>query len=84
MVALSDSSVSQRVLRIDRVARLDVYLDDRHVLEVTDIGYFDFNRCHRSCSLPRSENQPAHVFEDVTELACEPGSERAVDHAVII
>jgi hypothetical protein len=31
-----------------------------------------------------SENQPAHVLEDVAELSREPGGQRAVDHAVVI
>ena len=33
----------QRVLGLDDVARLDVDLDDRHVLEVADVGNFDFH-----------------------------------------
>ncbi len=42
----------QRILDLDRIARLDQYLDDGHVLEITDIGNLDFDEvCHRSFSL---------------------------------
>ena len=48
IVALSDSSVEQRILGVDGVPRLDMDLDDRNVLEVADIGHFDFRGRHVS------------------------------------
>ena len=34
--------------------------------------------------LPLSQHQPAHVLEDVAEVAGEAGGERAVDHPVVV
>ena len=42
IVALSDSSVTSESSGFDDVARLDEDLDDRDVLEVADVGDFDF------------------------------------------
>ena len=36
----------ERILGLDRIARFDEYLDDRHVLEVADIGNLDLDRAH--------------------------------------
>ena len=37
----------QRRFGLDRIARLDQHFDDRDILEVADVGDFDFNqRCH--------------------------------------
>ena len=51
IVALSLSSVTQRVVLLHRVARLDQHLDDRHVLEVADVGdlHFDGGQRLSSC-----------------------------------
>ena len=43
MVALSDSSVMSAVFLLDAVAGLDQHLDDGDVLEVADVGDFDFD-----------------------------------------
>ena len=37
----------ERLLRLDRVARLDHDLDDRHVLEIADVGNADFGDAGR-------------------------------------
>ena len=46
----------QRLLGRHRVARLDQNLDDRHVLEVADIGHFDFDFGHRRFSFARASS----------------------------
>ncbi len=43
IVALSDSSVTSESSALHRVARLHQHLDDRHVLEVADVGDLDFD-----------------------------------------
>ena len=69
---------------LTRAARLDVHLDDRHVLEVADVGDRSISIGPSFRGLSRSEHQPAHVLEDVAEVAGEAGGERAVDDPMVV
>jgi len=55
----------QRIVELDDIARLNGDFDDRHVLEVADIGDFDFHeRCHR---LGPSDQYPTQIGEQTAE-----------------
>ena len=64
------------------LSRSDEDLDDRHVLEVADVGKPDFLR-HDS-SLPPSEDDAPHVLDDPGQMAHEARRGGAVDDAVIV
>ncbi len=51
---------NQRILGFDRIAGLNVDLDDRHVLEIADVRYFDVFHTHGSVPL---QQQPADVAQ---------------------
>ena len=75
-----------RVLLADAFSGRDLDLDDRHVLEVADIGKPDFLG-HRRISpaiRPQSQNDAPHVLDDPRKVAHEARSRGAVDDAVII
>jgi hypothetical protein len=58
---------NQRILRLDRVARFDEYVDDRHVSEITDVGDLDFDCAHADTlvrRLGRIKQSTAQAWRD--------------------
>ncbi len=53
----------QALLGLDRVARLDQQLDDRHVLEVADVGHLDFDQQPFGSSFQLDGEQPTGPAE---------------------
>ncbi len=74
IVALSDSSVTQRLLDLDLVALRDVDLDDGDLVEVADVWNLDLAQ---SNALRMSESSSA-------EVRGEARGGGAVDHAVVV
>ena len=54
--ALSDSSVISGASTAITLARLHLYLDDRHVLEVADVGHTDLRQLTHCIALLKSPN----------------------------
>jgi len=64
--------------------RRDEDFDDRHILEVADVGKPEFVR-HACLSIgPRSQNDAPHVLQEAREMAHEASARGAVDHPVIV
>ena len=64
--------------------RRDEDFDDRHILEVADVGKPDFVR-HACLSIgPRSQDDAPHVLQEAREMAHEASARGAVDHSVIV
>ena len=81
IVALSDSSSTQRVFLGHGVAGLHEHRDDRHVLEIPDVGDLDLDLRHSV--FPRSEQQVARVAQQGRERGDETRPERPVDRPVV-
>ena len=67
----------------DALSRRDEDFDDRHILEVADVGKPDFVR--HACPIgPRSQKYAPHVLQEAREMAHEASPRGAVDHPVIV
>ena len=75
-----------RFFLADAFSGRDLDLDDRHVLEVADIGKPDFlgHGCVSPAIQPRSQKHAPHVLDGPRQVAHEARGRGAVDHAVII
>ena len=75
-----------RLFLADAFSGRDLDLDDRHVLEVADIGKPDFLGHGRvSPAIPaQSQKHAPHVLDDPRQMAHEPRRRGAVDDAMIV
>ena len=73
--------LEQRVFLRHRVAGLHEDRDDRHVLEIPDVGDLDLDLRHQSS--PGSEQQVARVAQQGRERGDETRPERPVDRPVV-
>ncbi len=73
-----------RLVLADALPGRNEDLDDRHILEVADVGEPDFFR-HACLSIgPRSQDYAPHVLQEAREMAHEASGRSAVDHPVIV
>ncbi len=75
-----------RLFLADAFSGRDLDLDDRHVLEVADIGKPDFLGHGRVSPAiqPQSQQNAPHVLEEARQMAHEARARRAVDDAMIV
>ena len=75
----------QRIFALHDVARLHQHLDDRHVLEVADVGNAHVDRAHEADSFARRQRTSWRTSSRTSaRRRVKRAADGAVDHAVIV